>query len=247
MDTPPAFGFKELFHHVIGDMAKAISERNGESKQQQFLRCQVAVQMIMSFLPRDTIEALLAGRCVMFHELMVETVGHTMRGEVDSARSATRTSIVAMDKVFANNLALLQRHQLRPSTGRRDEPEVRVPEVRVTEVGGVQVPVGTGSDAASPAAAPPAVPAQVAREAAVCDGKAQTVVGVDEIAVDFQPSPETIAACRANPEAMEALLAGDAERFARAMGINMPTEAYLAAAASQGIVLDREAEGDSKG
>ena len=56
MDTQPAFGFKELFAHVIGDMAKAICERNGETQQQQFLRSQAAAHMIMGFLPRDVIE-----------------------------------------------------------------------------------------------------------------------------------------------------------------------------------------------
>ena len=29
MDTQPAFGFKELLSHVIGDMANAVAERNG--------------------------------------------------------------------------------------------------------------------------------------------------------------------------------------------------------------------------
>jgi hypothetical protein len=56
----------------------------------------------------------------------------------------------------------------------------------------------------------------------------------------FHPSPEAIAACRANPEAMAALDAGDPERFARAMGVDQPGEAYLAAAAGKGGVFDRQ-------
>jgi len=55
----------------------------------------------------------------------------------------------------------------------------------------------------------------------------------------WRPSPEAMAACRTNPAAMAALNAGDAEGFARAMGIAKPSEAFLAAAARPGTVFDR--------
>ena len=32
MDTQPAFGLKELLAHIIGDIAKAVSERDGECR-----------------------------------------------------------------------------------------------------------------------------------------------------------------------------------------------------------------------
>ena len=109
MDTAAEFGFKELFNYVIGEMAKAVSERNGETKQQQSTRSQAVVRMIMGFLPRDVIEAMLAGRCVMFHEVTTDSVRDTLRGEMDTMRRATRSGIVAMNKSFAGNLGLLER------------------------------------------------------------------------------------------------------------------------------------------
>jgi hypothetical protein len=39
---------------------------------------------------------------------------------------------------------------------------------------------------------------------------------------------------------MAALDAGDPVRFARAMGIDMPSEAYLTAAAAEGSVFNRQ-------
>ena len=38
MDVPASFGIKDLFIHMIADMAKAVSERPGETKQQQMIR-----------------------------------------------------------------------------------------------------------------------------------------------------------------------------------------------------------------
>jgi hypothetical protein len=207
MDTQPAFGFRQLFSHVVGDMAKAVSERNGETKQQQLLRTQAAAYTIMGFLPRDVIEAMLAGHCVMLHELMTDSVRDTLRGEVGTMRRATRSGIVAMDKAFGGNLTRLERYQTRPSDGSRDE------------------------------AAPLPVEVPVAAAAVMADVEAPAVA--PRTNDNQEASAAAIAACRANPEAMAALEAGDPERFARAMGIDMPTEEYLAAAAAPGSPFDR--------
>ena len=103
----------ELFNHVVGDMAEAVCQRPGESAQQRAKRLQVATGTVMAFSPRDLIETVLAGRCVMFHELVVDSIHHTLRGELDTTRRATRATIVAMDKAFGNNLARFERYRTR--------------------------------------------------------------------------------------------------------------------------------------
>jgi len=220
MNALPAFGFKELFAHIVGDIAKAVCERNGETRLQQIDRSQAAVHTIMGFLPRDVIEAMLAGHCVMFHEMMVASVLDTLRGELDTMRRATRSSIVAMDKAFANNLSRLEHYQLRPSEGSRDEADAR-PDTAVEVPDSRPAPV---PDAELPSETPL--------------GTVETDdAGVTSLV--FTPSAETIALCRANPDAMAALEAGDPERFARAMGVDLPSEAYLDAAAASGSPFDR--------
>ena len=264
MDTQPAFGlpafgFKDLLTHIVGDVAQAVCERNGETKARQAGRSQAAVFTIMGFLPRDAIEAMLAGHCVMFHELMVDSVHDTLRGELDTTRRATRGGIVAMDRAFANNLSRLERYQLRPAEGRRDgaeaaptpTPEAATPGARAS--GPVAEPpraaVRTAADATPGApgsvADKPAAQTSAAQTPATQTPASQTPASRSSASVTgtaglFHPSPEAIAACRANPEAMAALEAGDPERFARALGIDQPAEAYLAAAAEKGSVFDRQ-------
>ena len=229
MDTRPAFGFKELFNHLVGDIAKAIAQRGGESKQQQITRSEAAIHMIMGFLPRDVVEAILAGHCVMFHELMVDTTRHTLLGEVEATRRATRSGIVAMDRAFANNLTRLEQYRLRPSDGRRDAPEA--------------APV----DAQPETVAPTSDPVVETRPAVVATRDLPTARpdhrddATTEATLYFSPSVEAIAACEANPEAMAALQAGDAERFAHAMGIDAPSGEFLAAAANSGSLFNRHA------
>jgi hypothetical protein len=64
-----------------------------------------------------------------------------------------------------------------------------------------------------------------------------------QIAALYSPSPEAMAARQANPEAMDALQSGDATGFARAMGIEHPCEAFLAAANTKGSPFDRHSSG----
>ena len=275
MDAQPAFGFKELFTHVVGDVAKALCHRNGEPEQRQYARSQAAVAMIMGFVPRDVIEAMLAGHCVMFHELIVDSVQHTILGELDAMRRGSRSCIVAMDKCFANNLERLAHYQLRPSTGHRDAAGV---EVVAAEAGAREM---SGSPdtaiheelhaaemrAAVEAADGQAEDAGIAGDAAASAGDAivpeldpelddapatgalandathrpimaelfvDTTTPVPAGTVVLRGSAATLAACRANPEAMAALEAGDPDGFARALGLPRPSEEFLAAAAAPG-------------
>src|SRR4051812_2415894 len=114
MQPNARFGFKELLTHMVSDMARAVSERNGEGSEQKLARLEAATHMILGFFPRDVIEAMLAGHCVIFHELTVDSVRDTLRGEIDTMRAHTRSNIVALDKCFGNNLTRLERYRNRP-------------------------------------------------------------------------------------------------------------------------------------
>jgi len=83
----------------------------------------------MAFRPRDVIEAMIASHCVMFHELIVDSAGDTLRCPDAAARRPARSVIVAMDKAFGNNLARLEGHRAR----RAEVAPVAGPEVGRTE------------------------------------------------------------------------------------------------------------------
>jgi hypothetical protein len=71
-----------------------------------------ATHTIHAFCPRDVLEAEFAGRCMMYHEVIADSVRRTLSGGDDaSKRSATQRSIVAMDRAFGINLDLLVRFQ----------------------------------------------------------------------------------------------------------------------------------------
>jgi len=114
------FSVQNVCFHIISDMAKAVSERAGEGQQTQYTRAGVAAAMIADLNPQDTLQAMLAGHCVMFHELLNDSVQDTLRGEKDARRRGTRGNIVAMNHAFHANLNCLERRQNRPAEARED-------------------------------------------------------------------------------------------------------------------------------
>ncbi|HEX3992588.1 MAG TPA: hypothetical protein VHX39_15575, partial [Acetobacteraceae bacterium] len=254
MDLQSAFTFQELLTFVISDMAKAISERSGETEEQHFARSRAAAHMILGFLPRDVIEAMLAGHCVMLHEVMTADAHDTLHGEADPQRRRPRSNIVGLNRAFNDTLGRLERHQQRPAVGSRDAVDVQ-PSAEPHLTPNVQ-PEST--DASQPKPVAPMLNRAARRQAARAENRAAvtasraaprfgvvtpqpTVPRADpmEIAGLGSPSPEAIAACNANPEAMAALKSGDPAGFGRAMGIADPCEAFLAAAKTKGSPFDQ--------
>jgi hypothetical protein len=108
MDIQPALSSNELLMLRDGDIAKAISERNDA----HLTGSQVAVDMVLVFMPRDMIEASLAGHCVMFHELITDRIGETPRSEDDTMPRGARCELVALKKSFIGSPDRLERYQL---------------------------------------------------------------------------------------------------------------------------------------
>jgi hypothetical protein len=123
MDQYPEIGFQDVFTSVIGDMAKAVSERDGETREQQFARLQAATHMTLGFQPRDVIEAMLAGHCVMLHEIMTATVRTALSSDADTARRDADGSVIRLNKAFNDSLDRLRRYQQRVADGSRDAPK----------------------------------------------------------------------------------------------------------------------------
>lgn len=195
MQAEQEFGVREVFSHVIGDMAKAISERSGEGKLEQFIRARVAAAMIVDLEPRDVMQVMLAGHCVMFHEVMTDSVHETLRGELDTMRHGTRSNIVAMNKAFHINLDRLDRYQTHDAGTRGGAFEDLAPETETTQTSPSPDPVPP--ETAVPPLARPAQVSPDARSAAPAE------------AASIRPPHETATARDATPATQRALNTGN--------------------------------------
>ena len=97
MDALP-LSFKDHFTQVIGDMASAVCQRPGETHEKQVLRSKIAIQTVLGLRPRDSIEALVAGHCMMYHELIVDAVHTSLRDDMQvSTPQVDRLAAIAQE------------------------------------------------------------------------------------------------------------------------------------------------------
>jgi hypothetical protein len=54
---------------------------------------------------------MLASRCVMFHEISLDSARRTLKGEEDKSHRSTRGNLVALDRAFGANLTRLLRYR----------------------------------------------------------------------------------------------------------------------------------------
>jgi hypothetical protein len=260
LDTQPAFNFENLFRFALGDMAKAMSERTGETEAQQFARCQATAHLIMGFLPRDVIELMLAGHCVMLHETMKADIHDNLCGEAGT----NRRTLIALNKAFNDDLDRLERCRQPSAEGSPDVPEVppiaNAPDVPVADAPPAPVASVAKPDAPalSRAARRQAARAEMRAAAAASRAASRRAVPMPpRTACDAlpaatprhvgtttgQPAHEAVAKCRANVAAMTASAAGDAAGFARALSVAPPHEAFLIAAKTPGSPFDPQGTG----
>lgn len=252
MDPQPAFTFQDLFSFVIRDMAEAVSGRPGELRAQQFARTQAVVHMILGLQPRDVIEAMLTGHCVMLHEVLTADVRSSLRGEVDPARRGPRSNVIGLNKAFNDTLERLEGYRQRQAEGTRDEPETAAADVS-RPPDDDQPPAATeATEFRQPGAEIPKLNRAARRQAARVETRAavaasraipKTSVTARQPAGPAAHSAEANAARGVSPEAMAALQSGDPIGFAHAMGIEHPSEAFLQAANAKGSPFDPQASG----
>ena len=121
----------DVFTHAVREMADAISDRPGETREQSLVRSQVATQMILGLAPRDLPEAMLAGHGIMFHALLTDSIRRAFQDESDTTRQNARRSnlgmIVALSRSFHRSLSKLEEYQSFPERSEA-EPDAAKPE-----------------------------------------------------------------------------------------------------------------------
>ena len=122
MDTQPAFGFKEVLTQMVGEVAKAVSERAGETPPRHRPHPGGGQRRSWRSCRAMRLRPMLAGRCLMFHELTIDGVAGALGGKPDAERRAAGNAVVALDRAFRANLGRLRDYQKRPDEGRRTHP-----------------------------------------------------------------------------------------------------------------------------
>jgi hypothetical protein len=74
----------------------------------------------MTFQSGDAVEAMIASRCVMFHEVLVDNIGRLFRGD----QTVSQSNVLATDKAIGGDLLRLE-HYRSAHTVPEPEPDAR--------------------------------------------------------------------------------------------------------------------------
>jgi hypothetical protein len=158
MQSETGFTTLSAMREITRDVMETVADRPGDSPARRQVRQQTTVTIMMSLLPRDPAETMLAGQCVIFDHLLRDGAHDTLRGQQQDIKLRARPQILATGKMFLAHLARLEQMQTRVTDGQIVQPPVERAASRTdarpvsdiaapSPAGGVRSPVHPDSDA----------------------------------------------------------------------------------------------------
>jgi hypothetical protein len=68
----------------------------------------------MAYNPRDPVETMMAGHCIVYDHMLRDGARDMLRGQADEIKIKARPGILATGKMFLSTMQMLARMQLRP-------------------------------------------------------------------------------------------------------------------------------------
>ena len=100
-----------LISACLDDMVQALSDRGEPSEARRADNARAAMTVILSFLPGDVLQMMLAGQAAMFNALIADAGRDVLRGMADTLKLRAQTNVTGMGRVLSKHLDTLIRLQ----------------------------------------------------------------------------------------------------------------------------------------
>ena len=120
--TASPAALEQVLAEIARGIAGAVADRPRENKTENKMeseaegaaRRRAAVLGIAAFQPRDAIEAMLAGQCILAGHLLRDAARDVFQCEIGTLKTKARAQTVAIGALFLRYLRQLRREQARP-------------------------------------------------------------------------------------------------------------------------------------
>jgi hypothetical protein len=153
---------------ALDGIVHALSDRGGQTEARREEKADQFRSLILSFQPRDVVEAELAGQAVLFHEVLADSARDVLRGMDGTLKLRAISGLISMGRMVQGNIDRLEKRGNRPY---RTETASAEEEIRPN-------PVVNAPDAERPGRARPVA-------------AASTKATPQPVATDPTPAPET--------------------------------------------------------
>ena len=108
---------------IAREVIETVTNRHGNSPARRIVRQQATASSISSFQPRDPMETMLAGQCVIFDHVLRDAARDTLGGHDPDIKLRARPQVLATGKMFLAHLDKLKTLQARLA----EEPVAQAP------------------------------------------------------------------------------------------------------------------------
>jgi hypothetical protein len=99
---------------ALDGIVHALSDRGGQTEAQRDAKAGQFRTLILSFQPRDVVEAELAGQTVLFHEVLADSARDVLRGMDDTLKLRAISGLISMGRIVLGNIDRLTKLGNRP-------------------------------------------------------------------------------------------------------------------------------------
>jgi len=114
MQQTQAFGYEQVMTELLRGVVDTVGDRSGLSPERKAAAKNTAVCSVMAFNPRDPVETMLAGQCVVYDHMLHDGAKDMLRGQAEQLMIQARPGVLAAGKMFLGALGMLLRMQRRP-------------------------------------------------------------------------------------------------------------------------------------
>jgi hypothetical protein len=181
MRQSQAFGHEQIVTELIRGVLDTVADNPNHSPERREATRQTVVCSLMSYNPRDAIETMLAGQCIVYDAVMRDGARDLLRGQAELIKIKARPGILAAGKIYLDTTEMIVRMQGRALDQlafarplQAQEAPAEVPAAPVDTISDVSaLPAHATSE---PDAAPVEEPSQPAAQSAM-DGAQEKLTG----------------------------------------------------------------------
>lgn len=113
MQPDPSFGHQQIVTELIRGVLDTVGSKPGLSPARRAAAVQTVVCSVMAFNPRDPVEAMMAGQCIVYDHMLRDGAAELLRGHSEEIMLKARPGVLACGKAFLTTAAMLLRMQRR--------------------------------------------------------------------------------------------------------------------------------------
>jgi hypothetical protein len=159
MNTATVPTFNASMTEISQDLIAAIAEHPGDSPARRVFRQQVVADTMMSLEPQTPMETILAGHCLVFDHLILESAHQLLNCQEERIRLRIRPQVCASARMFLAELATFERWHARSMDRLTAEQKIETRVVQPAQRAAVQSPARPATEVGVPTASAPSATA----------------------------------------------------------------------------------------